>query len=103
VIVGVGANPPAPGSTVRDSEFESETSIQVSWTAVSASDLLITGYALEMDDGFFGSFSEIYNGRENTQVLDYEVFGLEPQMIYRFRVVALDVNGPGSYSIEVSL
>jgi hypothetical protein len=103
VIVGVGANPPAPESAVRDSDFESETSIQVTWTAVSASDLPITGYVLEMDDGFLGDFTEIYDGRENTQVLDHEVFGLEPQMIYRFRVVAIDVNGPGSYSLEVSL
>jgi len=38
----------------------------VFWTAVTASDLAITGYVLEMDDGYKGPFVEIYDGRENT-------------------------------------
>jgi hypothetical protein len=58
---------------------------------------------LEVDDGYLGPYTEIYDGRENTQVFDFEVFGLIPQMIYRFRVVAIDVNGFGSYSDATSL
>lgn len=103
MIVGVGANPPAPDAVFRDLNFESETSIQVSWTNLNASDLPITGYVLEMDDGFLGPFTEIYNGRENTQVFDHEVFSLVPSKMYRFRVVAIDVNGFGAYSVEVTL
>jgi len=38
----------------------------MTWTAISASDLPVTGYSLEMDDGFAGPFTEIYNGRQNT-------------------------------------
>jgi hypothetical protein len=56
-----------------------------------------------VDDGYLGPYTEIYDGRENTQVFDFEVFGLIPQMIYRFRVVAIDVNGFGSYSDATSL
>jgi hypothetical protein len=48
----------------------------VHWAAVDTSDLQITGYVLEMDDGFGGPFVEIYDGRDNTQTLDFEVFGL---------------------------
>ena len=66
VIVGVGAQAPAPGEVTRDAEFQSENSILVHWPAVELSDLPITGYVLEMDDGLGGPFVEIYDGRENT-------------------------------------
>jgi hypothetical protein len=56
-----------------------------------------------MDDGFGGPFQEIYDGRDNTQTLDYEVFDLVAERFYRFRVYAIDVNGPGQYSNEISL
>lgn len=56
-----------------------------------------------MDDGFGGPFEQIYSGRDNTQTLDYEVFGLVAERFYRFRVYAIDVNGPGEYSNELSL
>jgi hypothetical protein len=35
--------------------------------------------------------------------LDYEVFDLVPERFYRFRAYAIDVNGPGTYSNEISL
>lgn len=38
----------------------------IQWSALTGSDLPITGYSLEMDDGFRGPFKEIYNGRDNT-------------------------------------
>ena len=41
----------------------SESSIEVYWEPVTISDLPVTGYALEMDDGFGGQFTEIYDGR----------------------------------------
>jgi hypothetical protein len=68
------------------------------WSAVTTSDLPVTGYSLEMDDGFNGPFTEIYDGRENTQTLSAVVSNLIPQKFYRFRVRAFDINGPGVYS-----
>ena len=53
----------APGTPQRDFTFMSETSIKVNWPAITTSDLPVTGYALEMDDGFGGPFTEIYDGR----------------------------------------
>lgn len=56
-----------------------------------------------MDDGFIGPFVEIYDGRENTQIFNHEVYSLVAQRMYRFRVAGIDVNGIGHYSTEVSL
>jgi len=38
----------------------------IQWSAVTGSDLPITGYSLEVDDGNKGPFKEVYNGRGNT-------------------------------------
>lgn len=48
------------------------------WSAVTAADLPVTGYSLEMDDGFGGPFTEFYDGRENTQTLSTVVSNLVP-------------------------
>lgn len=56
----------APGAPVRDPTYMSMTSIQMLWSAVSVSDLPVTGYSLEMDDGFGGPFTVIFDGRSNT-------------------------------------
>lgn len=53
----------APSAPIRDTNFMSMTSIQMLWSAVTATDLPVTGYSVEMDDGFNGPFSETYNGR----------------------------------------
>jgi len=74
----------APGTPQRDFSFMSESSIKVKWTPVFTSDLPVTGYSLEMDDGFGGLFTEIYDGRQNTQTLSYIVSNLVPQKFYRF-------------------
>jgi hypothetical protein len=66
IIVGVGANVPEPDQVTRDLLFESQTSMLVHWLPVLSSELLLTGYSLEMDDGLIGPFVEIYDGRDNT-------------------------------------
>jgi hypothetical protein len=53
----------APGTPQRDFTYMSESSIKVIWSPVTASDLPVTGYSLEMDDGFGGPFTQIYDGR----------------------------------------
>lgn len=68
----------APSAPVRDLTFMSQTSIQMLWSAVTAADLPVTGYSLEMDDGFGGPFTEFYDGRENTQTLSAVVSDLVP-------------------------
>jgi hypothetical protein len=37
----------------------------ISWGEVTASDLPVLGYVLEMDDGFGGLFSKVYDGSNN--------------------------------------
>ena len=76
MIVGLGAKSAAPGQVQRDTSFQSEFSIRVKWTPAATNDLEVTGYVLEMDDGYGGPFTEIYDGRENTQTFNYEVVGL---------------------------
>jgi hypothetical protein len=65
LIVGVGAPAPAPINITRDATWQSSNSILINWSAVVVSDLSITGYSLEMDDGLNGPFTEIYDGRDN--------------------------------------
>lgn len=68
----------APAAPTRDASYISMTSIQMLWSAVTASDLPVTGYSLEMDDGFNGPFTEIYDGQENTQTLSAVISNLIP-------------------------
>jgi len=53
----------APSAPTRDLNYMSMNSIQMLWQSVTGSDLPVTGYSLEMDDGFAGPFTEIYDGR----------------------------------------
>ena len=103
VIIGCGANVPQPNEVTRDENFRSASSILVHWDPVASSDLPVTGYTLEMDDGLGGDFTEIYDGRENLQIFEYEVAGLVSQRLYRFRVAGIDVNGVGQFSTPVAL
>lgn len=93
----------APGAPVRDPTYMSMTSIQMLWSAVLVSDLPVTGYSLEMDDGFGGPFTVIFDGRSNTQTFSAVVSNLVPQKFYNFRAQAFDVNGPGVYSSVTSV
>jgi hypothetical protein len=63
---GVPTPPPAP---VR--VFATETTISVQWTAPSSSDLPITGYVLNMDDGTNTDLLPIYNGFNRPDVLQF--------------------------------
>jgi hypothetical protein len=62
VIAGLGNKTPAPSAPTRDISIYSEESMLISWGEVTASDLPVLGYVLEMDDGFGGLFSKVYDG-----------------------------------------
>jgi hypothetical protein len=40
--------------------------------------LTITGYVLEIDDGYNGLFTKIYDGTENAQTLEFVLQNLKP-------------------------
>jgi hypothetical protein len=65
VIAGLGNKPPAPSAPQRDTSLYSEETMIISWGEVTASDLPVLGYVLEMDDGFGGLFSKVYDGSNN--------------------------------------
>ena len=68
------------------------------WTQVTTSDLPITGYILEMDDGLNEDFSVIYDGSLNSQNVAYTVNNLIQGRTYNFRVSSVDINGQGPVS-----
>lgn len=77
--------------------------MKLTWSEVTTADLPVEGYILQMDDGFGGEFTTIYDGSTNPQQLFAEVVGLTQSRTYRFKVAATDVNGIGELSSQVSL
>ena len=44
----------------------------------------MTGYILNMDDGYGGDFTPVYNGANYPNVLKYTVTGLKVGLTYRY-------------------
>lgn len=95
MIAGLGARPSAPAAPTRDSNLSEFQSMLIKWTQVTISDLPIYGYILQMDDGLNGDFAKAYDGSSNPMILESLVKGLTPARPYRFKVQAVDINGPG--------
>jgi hypothetical protein len=71
----------------------------------------ITGYIIEMNDGsssppgrsllstpLTGVWKEVYDGRGNPTVTTVTITDLEPGVMYNFRMMQLQENGPSDYS-----
>ena len=67
----------------------------IKWTQVTTSDLPVYGYILLMDDGLNGDFIKAYDGSSNPMIFESLVKGLVPARPYRFKVQAVNINGPG--------
>lgn len=83
--------PDKPLSPVKTSVTQS--TITLSWSQSANKQLPVSGYKLEMDDGFGGPFVTIYNGQNFPNVLQFTKVGLQTGLEYQFRLKALNFNG----------
>lgn len=73
------------------------------WSAPAIdSEYPITGYQLEMDDGFGGQFTTIYDGSFDTGTLNFLKSGLTEGLHYTFRAFSLNFNGKSQPSQTAS-
>ena len=100
LIAGIANPPPAPLTITADSLLSNATSLYVTWSQVTTSDLPVLGYILYIDDGIGGDFNVAYNGSVNLQQLSYLASGLLSGRSCRFKAVAVDINGLGTPSAE---
>ena len=92
---GTGGTPPAP--TGLQATAASETSIVVTWTAVSGA----TGYTLERAAASApGSFTQVGGSLTAATYTDNDV---SPATAYSYRVAAVNANGTGTFSNTVSV
>lgn len=103
--VALTDSPAAPSTITRVDSSSSKTSIAVDWSAVSDGTSpggLITGYKLYMANGSAGTYYLVYDGSNLPTITAYIISGLTTGEIYRFKVSALNYNGEGLLSSELS-
>ena len=66
---GVSSFPAQPSPPTKVAAASGQTYISLSWLKSADTELPVLGYVLNMDDGYGGAFSVIYNGRNYPQVL----------------------------------
>lgn len=81
---GVSSFPGQPLSPTKVESDSGETYITLQWLASSNTELPVIGYVLNMDDGYGGVYSVIYNGKNYPNVLKYTITGLTTGLQYRF-------------------
>ena len=89
--IAFGDVPNTPDAPLRTAS--TRTSISVQWSAPAAGDLDVSGYILNMDDGFKTDLKPVYIGYNRPDVLSFTVGGLTTGLPYRFSVQAVNVNG----------
>ena len=102
-----------PISNLRTLTESSSTdnSITLTWSAPTGSESEVTGYSVEMDDGadatfgrrlssgsVTGDFRQVYDGQGNPDVTSATISNLKSGILYKFRYLAYDQNGPSQYS-----
>lgn len=66
----------------------------INWDESPPVDVIdITGYLLYADDGFNGNFNVIYDGTGLPNTFEYQALGLTTGLPYRFKLIALNING----------
>lgn len=92
--------PAAPTLSLVDTN---RSSCSVAWTAVTPpANTLITGYRLYVDDGLDGDFVLAYDGKDKPSAFTRSVEGLEPRLIYRLKVAAMNKAGEGVQSTAIT-
>lgn len=99
---GVSSFPAQPSAPTKDSATSTNSSITLVWTTSADTELPVLGYKLNMDDGYNGAFTTIYNGLGYPNVLTYTKTQLVTGLTYRFTLQALNFNGESTASSEAS-
>ena len=89
--ISFGDVPPQPTAIVSTTSVTTRTTIYVEWAQVT-SQLPVTGWILNMDDGKLGTMTPIYVGTNRPDLTSYKVGGLTTGLPYRFSVQAIDSN-----------
>ena len=88
--------PDQPSAPTINYDLSSESSLFIYWVRVADQQSpggLVTGYSLLMDDGFGGTFSEVFNSVGSSALIsEYLVTGVTLSLTYRFKVVAYNFN-----------
>lgn len=61
------------------------------------------GYIVEMDDGWMGSFKQVYDTNKNPSITNFIAKGLIPGLSYWFWVQAYNYNGKSEFSPELKI
>lgn len=87
--------PNPPTDITIDWERSTTTSMMIQWQAPQVKPAsTITGYKLEMDQGYLGSqFSVIYDGSQDNNSFEYLKQGQTNGLLYTFRAYAVNFNG----------
>jgi hypothetical protein len=104
--VGLNNLPTAPTGLVFNKALSNKYTISVSWTPNTITETPsgnILGYAVYMNDGRGGSFIEVFNGNGFPTVTSFTAKGLIPGLVYKFKVQAINFNGVGPFSSEISI
>lgn len=100
--ISFGDVPPQPTAISALTAVTTRTTIYVEWTQV-VSQLPVTGWILNMDDGKLGTMTPIYNGTNRPDLTSYKVGDLTTGLPYRFSVQAVDSNGISIASSTTSI
>jgi hypothetical protein len=95
--IAFGHVPDSPGSPER--LFSTETSISLRWAAPAASDLSISGYILNMDDGRKADLHPVFIGSNRPDILEFQMGDLTTGLPYRFSAQAININGNSEESV----
>ena len=101
-IIAAGQLPGQASAPVHDLSSSNTTSISVTWSTVANTEINTLGYKLYRDNGNDGNFTLVYNGTNKPGQREYNSTGLITGTIYRFKLVAVNFNGDGPESAEVS-
>ena len=103
-MVALGRLPEQPSALYKIESASSQTSIAVAWDQVPDIDSIpTTGYKLLMDDGLNGQFQVVYDGSTDYHTRQFTAVGLETGIPYRFKVIAVNINGESPESDEFTI
>jgi len=95
--------PAAPEAPIKVDSQSTIDSIFLKWENVPGYELNLVGYELWMDSGSDGFFKRVFDGRNKPGIMNFTVTDLVVGRGYKFKVRAVNFNGAGPFSTEVTL
>lgn len=99
---GVSSFPAAPAAPTKNENDSGETFITLQWASSADTELPVLGYYLNVDDGYGGAKTILYDGTNQPSVFMYTASGLITGLTYTFTVQAINYNGASAESAEAS-